>query len=276
MRPTVRRATGHYPPAGVRSASWYLDPVVARQKARVFLGLVERWRDPRTAGPALKTDLFEEANGEDALVPGLDGCVRLVGLDFDFDTARRARQRFAGANLAVVVADMRKLGVRDSTFDLVVSPSTLDHFGTQEEIEAALGEIHRVLRPGGTAILIFDNPSNPLYHVLCWVAPLVLSYPLGRTLGRRRLCSTLESLGFDVLGHEYVIHNPRGILTLVNLLLRSVLGRFAERPISGLVRAFTALDRFPTRAWTACFVAVGAHKSPITTTARHEPPAAVR
>ena len=265
MKPPAERTT-----TSVRSASWYLDTVVARQKAETFLSLVKRWRDPKTAGPTLKTDLFEEANGEDALMPGLGGGVPLVGLDLDLDTARRARRRFAGANFVVVVTDMRKLGVRNSTFELVVSPSTLDHFGTLEELETALREIHRVLRPGGTAIFIFDNPSNPLYHALRWVAPLVAPFPLGRTLGCRRLSKNLEALGFDVLGHDYVIHNPRGILTLINLLLRFVLGRFAERPISVLVRAFAVLDRLPTRSWSACFVAVGARKRTPTATARHE------
>ena len=70
--------------------------MVARQKADAFLGLVERWRDPAATGPTLKTDLFEEANGEDALAPGDSQrrAGRCVGLDLDLRTARRARRRF--------------------------------------------------------------------------------------------------------------------------------------------------------------------------------------
>ena len=245
-----------------RSRSWYLDPVVARQKAEVFLGFAERWRDPKAAGQTLKTDLFEEANGTDALVPGLERRWGLLGLDLDFDTARRARARLAsaGTTLAVIVADMRKLGIRDGTFELVVSPSTLDHFATLDELLTALGEVHRVLKPGGIAVVILDNPLNPLYHPLRWLAPLMAPYPLGRTLSRRRLCAALEAIGFEIVGHDVAIHNPRGVLTLVNLLLRAVLGRFADRPIAGFLRACAVLDRLPTRGLTACFLAVGARK----------------
>ena len=242
------------------SESWYLDPVVARQKAQVFLSLVERWRDPETTGTALKTDLFEEANGEDALVPHLERRLDVVALDLDPGTVRRARRRFPAGNLRVLAADVRSLGVRDGAFDLVVSPSTLDHFATRDEIVASLREIHRVMRPRGTLVVILDNPLNPLYHPLRWLAPAVAPFPLGRTAGRRALRRTLEALGFEVLGHEYVIHNPRGILTLINLALRRVAGRGADQPIAALVRMFGVLDRLPTRRFTACFVALGARK----------------
>lgn len=257
----MRRSPAREPPIGeAGSASWYLDPVVARQKAQAFVGLIDRWRDPKAIGLTLKTDLFEEANGEDALVPHLAGTVGVFGLDLDPATALRARRRFADRRLEVVVTDMRRLGVRDSVFELVVSPSTLDHFEARDDLEASLREIGRVLRPGGTAILILDNPLNPLYHPLRWLSARVAPFSLGRTLSRRRLTVTLESLGFDILGHDYVIHNPRGVLTLVNLLLRSLLGDSAERPIRVLLRLFATLDRLPTRAFTACFVAVGARK----------------
>jgi SAM-dependent methyltransferase len=245
---------------GVASDSWYLDPVVARQKADTFLALVERWRDPAAIGPTLKTDLFEEANGEDALVPRLEARRRLFALDLDPRTARRARRRFAGAGLQVLVTDLRRLGLCDAALDLVVSPSTLDHFATERELELALTEIHRVLRPGGTAVVILDNPCNPLYHVVRFAAPLFAPFTLGRTLGRRKLCAALERAGFVVLGHDYAIHNPRGVLTLVNLALRRLLGRFADAPIRALVWLFALLDRLPTRAFTACFVAVGARR----------------
>jgi SAM-dependent methyltransferase len=242
------------------SDSWYLDPVVARQKADAFLALVERWRGPVVADVALKTDLFEEANGEDALVPRLEPRRLLVGLDLDLRTARRAQRRFGSTGLAVAVTDLRRLGLRDAAFDLVISPSTLDHFATRGELEIALTEIHRVLRPGGTAVVILDNPANPLYHALRAAAPLIAPFTLGRTMGWRRLGATLDRLGFEVLGHDYAIHNPRGVLTVINLLLRRALGRFAQQPIRALVRLFALLDHLPTRGLTACFVAVGARR----------------
>ena len=101
---------------------------------------------------------------------------------------------------------------------------------------------------------------NPLYHLLRLGASAVAPFALGSTLGRRALESTLERAGFAVIGHAYAIHNPRGVLTLVNLVLRRALGRHADLPIRGLLAAFALLDRLPTRAITACFVAVGARR----------------
>jgi SAM-dependent methyltransferase len=252
--------------APARGDSWYLDPVVARQKAESFLALYEGFCQRGAQGACatvLKTDLFEEANGEDALVARLaSGHRRVIGVELDLRTASRARRRFAGTGLQVVVSDARRLGLRTGAIDRVVSPSTLDHFSTRGELETALDEIARVVRPGGTVVVILDNPWNPLYYALRAMAPLVAPFHLGRTLGPRRLAATLERLGFDVLGHDYAIHNPRGVLTLVNLLLRATLGRHAERPIRGLVRSFALLDRLPTRPVTACFVAVGARRRP--------------
>jgi SAM-dependent methyltransferase len=264
MRHASARAPGARLP---RSASWYLDPIVARQKAEAFRLLIEQWRD-RADGLTLKTDLFEEANGEDALAPHLSGGRRpheatpgLVGLDLDLRTTVRAGQRFCNLRHKTLVADLRRLGLRDGAFDLVVSPSTLDHFENRGEIEQALDEIRRVLRPGGVAVVILDNPRNPLYHVLRWASPFMAPFRLGKTLGASALRSTLERRGFEVIGHDYAIHNPRGVSTLTHLALRAVLGRHAERPIRALLAAFAWLDRLPSRSITACFVAVGARRS---------------
>jgi SAM-dependent methyltransferase len=154
-----------------RSDSWYLDPVVARQKADAFLALVERWRDPSASGPTLKTDLFEEANGEDALVPRLEPRSAIIACDLDLRTARRAQRRFAASGLGVFVGDLRRIGLRDGVLDLAVSPSTLDHFTHGEDIEVALREIRRVLRPGGVyALNVIDQP--PLKLVRAEIATL--------------------------------------------------------------------------------------------------------
>jgi SAM-dependent methyltransferase len=226
-----------------RSDSWYLDPLVARQKADAFMALVERWRDPSAPGPTLKTDLFEEANGEDALVPRLERGTAILACDLDLRTARRAQRRFAATGLGVFVGDLRRIGLCDGAIDLAVPPSTLDHFAKTGDIEVALREIRRVLKPGGTAVVILDNPLNPLYHLLRLGASAFAPFTLGRTLG-----------------HDYAIHNPRGVLTLVNLCLRRTLGRRADGPIRALLALFALLDRLPTRAITACFVAVGARR----------------
>ena len=45
--------------------NWYLHPLVAEQKRHVHVELVRRWADGLVVSAVLKTDLFEEAFGDD-------------------------------------------------------------------------------------------------------------------------------------------------------------------------------------------------------------------
>ena len=64
--------------------------------------------------------------------------------------------RRLGCDLKLRVADAERLPYEDGEFDLVVGHAVLHHL---PEPEAALGEMHRVLRPGG-AVWILGEPSR--------------------------------------------------------------------------------------------------------------------
>jgi SAM-dependent methyltransferase len=249
---------------GARPApSWYLDPAVARQKRDVHLELIRR----RTAGApvarALKTDLFEDAFGPDCLLDALflDAPV-VCGMDEAWNTARAAARRLAGRRLCVVVTDVRRLGFSTGAFDVVVSPSTLDHFERREDYLLALAELARVVRPGGLVIVTMDNPWNPLYGPLRWASRRgLLPFPLGYTPSVRRLEQDLRDVGLVPEGRDWLLHNPRGLSTALFLALRRVLGRRADAPVGALLAAFALLGRAPTRPMTACFHAVTARRA---------------
>ena len=57
---------------GPTSPNWYLHPLVAEQKRHVHLELARRWTDGLAVSAALKTDLFEEAFGDDAFYLALE------------------------------------------------------------------------------------------------------------------------------------------------------------------------------------------------------------
>jgi ubiquinone/menaquinone biosynthesis C-methylase UbiE len=59
--------------------------------------------------------------------------------------------------LSVVQATATQLPVPDASFDLVYTFKVLPHV---EEIETALLEVSRILRPGGRAFLEFYNPRS--------------------------------------------------------------------------------------------------------------------
>jgi SAM-dependent methyltransferase len=153
------------------------------------------------------------------------------------------------------------LNFADATFDLIVSTSTLDHFDRREEFVGALAELNRVLRPGGRMILTLDNPLNPAYLPLKWICRWLAPYRLGYATSRRNFCAALEALGLDVLGSDYVIHNPRVLSTALFLMLRKVLGTRADGLIEVILRGFAFLDKLPTRGLTACFSVVCVRKA---------------
>ncbi|MET0326926.1 MAG: class I SAM-dependent methyltransferase [Ilumatobacteraceae bacterium] len=72
----------------------------------------------------------------------------VIGLDLSGEMARRARRRLD----AVVVADLRALPFADRSIGGIVALYSLIHV-RRAELPRALGEVHRVLRPGGRVVL---------------------------------------------------------------------------------------------------------------------------
>lgn len=241
--------------------SWYLDPLVAAQKRAVHQKWIRTSAGDRPRGVVLKTDLFEEAYGADRIFDDLFPDMSLaVGMDLSHGTALAAVRRHYPA-FHSMVCDARHLALRPASVDLVVSPSTLDHFESPTDIARALDEIARVLRPGGVLLISLDNSRNPTYYLVRWLSRRGWTpYRLGRTVSLASLREMLIDRGFRIEGTGYLIHNPRGVSTLLFLALRKTFGRFASVPIRGLLGVFAGLGRLPSRSMTGCFLAVSAVK----------------
>ena len=86
-------------------------------------------------------------------IPELTG-LRLVGTDLFEDMVDQARRTIAAASasdrIEMIVADVHAMNLPDAHADIVLSRSTLHHWSNPPK---ALGEIYRVLKPGGIAIL---------------------------------------------------------------------------------------------------------------------------
>ena len=245
------------------SRSWYLDPLVASQKREEFQRLITAWSKGSSLRAVLKTDLFEEASGEDQLLfDSLQQVPVVVGIDIDEAVVRDARRRSAGSGFLSLVSDVRALPFQADCLDYIISTSTLDHFEDSRDIDRSLRELARILKGGGRMLVAMDNPWNPLYHVLRFVSKApVFPFRLGKTLSRTQLENCLSQCDLVVLGGETVIHNPRLISTLLFLLLRRLLGRFSDRPIGWLLGGFGLMRHLPSRHLTGCFVAVCAEKA---------------
>ncbi|MFC8534975.1 class I SAM-dependent methyltransferase [Streptomyces sp. NPDC057249] len=89
---------------------------------------------------------------------------RVTGSDLSPAAAARAAREAAGRGLGLrtAAADMTRLPFADRSFDAVVcADNSLPHLLTPEAVAAALGEMRRVLRPGGV-LLVSTRPYDRL------------------------------------------------------------------------------------------------------------------
>jgi len=79
----------------------------------------------------------------------------------DISSASIARARIDHPNVDYKIYDGTSLPYESNSFDLVITICVVHHVPPAEWPRLA-GEIHRVLRPGGLAIVFEHNPWNPL------------------------------------------------------------------------------------------------------------------
>jgi SAM-dependent methyltransferase len=234
---------------------------------RVYERLVGRWLPPSSAGRGLKTDLFEEAVTSRHLLPTLGQ--GSVGLDCSPATVVAARERLRAAvgRHLFVVGDLRAIPLRANAVARILAGSSLDHFQHKADIATSLAELARVLSPGGTLVLTFDNPHNPAVWLrnrlpFAWLNRVgLVPYYVGKTYGRAEACAHLESLGLAVKEVTAVAHVPRApaiwLVALAERLTRAPLLAWA-------FDAFERLERWPTRYRTGYYLAFRVEKRPST------------
>jgi SAM-dependent methyltransferase len=228
---------------------------------RVYGRLVAAWLPVAATG--LKTDLFEEAvtphHVLGSLGPGS------VGVDCSPGIAHAARKRL-GREYHVVVGDLRRLPIRSRSVGRILAGSSLDHFLDSADIEIALAELARVLAPGGTLVVTFDNPHNPVVALRNWL-PFswlhrigLVPYYVGATCNRAEAAAILSRVGLDVTGMGAVAHAPRAPAIWLAWLAERLCSPRVSRVVEWLLDRSEALDRLPTRYWTGYYLAVRAEK----------------
>jgi ubiquinone/menaquinone biosynthesis C-methylase UbiE len=107
----------------------------------------------------------------------------------------RARKRIPEATLVLVQPD-EPLPFEDGVFDMVLCAETLEHV---RDVQLALSEIRRVLRPGGR--LAVTTPLAGRWRVLLHGLEHPFS-PHVRAFSRRSLRAILDTMGFQVVSLE--------------------------------------------------------------------------
>jgi ubiquinone/menaquinone biosynthesis C-methylase UbiE len=132
--------------------------------------------------------------GDGRLAAELDA-LDLTGADTSQVALDRAGKRLPDVRRVLVQPD-EPLPFGDNQFDLVLCAETIEHI---RDVRLALSEIRRVLRPGGT--LALTTPLSSRWRVLVRGVESPFS-PHLRAFTRRSLRSTLEAMGFHVVGLE--------------------------------------------------------------------------
>jgi demethylmenaquinone methyltransferase / 2-methoxy-6-polyprenyl-1,4-benzoquinol methylase len=147
-------------PDAVRTMFDRIAPVYDAMNRVMTAGLDVRWRRLAAAAVVRKGDSVLDAacgTGDLAIADAKAGAGHVTGLDFSEQMLARARRK---APLEWVQGDMLALPFGDATFDAATVG-----FGVRNvaDLELALRELRRVLRPGGRlAILEITQPRGAM------------------------------------------------------------------------------------------------------------------
>jgi 2-polyprenyl-3-methyl-5-hydroxy-6-metoxy-1,4-benzoquinol methylase len=131
--------------------------------------------------------------------------------DLDAEKLAEGQAAFQRPNLAFAREDVMAMSFPDATFDVVVSLETIEHM---DDVGRYLGELHRVLRPGGRAIL--STPQNRIGHIPLTPAH-VREFSLAELRARCATRFTVEKVIGLKAGTIYFDDDPLGANSVVFL-----------------------------------------------------------
>ncbi|MFH1397504.1 MAG: methyltransferase domain-containing protein [Candidatus Omnitrophota bacterium] len=242
-----------------------IDRTLGRYKSREFREILQKWSPALERKNLLKTDLCEEAFGEDELLFSLsESGSSIFALDVAADTAIRAniKQRLRGLKQKYIAADVRNLPFKDNFFDVIISSSTLDHFSSDADLIRSLLELKRVIKPGGKLVIALNNGCNLNFYLMLKLGRLfnLIPYPV-QFYGIHKLRRIMNEAGFVIRNKSYIVH----IISPLNSLLL-LLRRFADEETVGriagkIICLFNRMGKNKmTNFLTGWFIALGCVK----------------
>jgi 2-polyprenyl-3-methyl-5-hydroxy-6-metoxy-1,4-benzoquinol methylase len=150
----------------------------------------------------------------------------IFAIDVSPELLEIARANRSAPNVRYEIQNACALAYTNATFDSVIGSSILHHL----EIKAALREIHRVLKSGGTIYFTEPNMLNPQIIIqknVRWIKRWLGDSPDETAFFRWPLYRLLEQTGYrDIRIDPFDFLHPKAPVRLINGL--NALGRFLE------------------------------------------------
>jgi SAM-dependent methyltransferase len=239
----------------------HIDPVLGKYKSEEFRRIVIKWAPVLKGKSILKTDLREEAYGEDEILFSIPGKGSTVfALDIAGETTGKANaiQIARGLGHKYLTADVRELPFRDNSFDIILSSSTLDHFDSEDDFIKSLLELKRVMKPSGIIVITINNKCNLNFRLMLKLESFysLNAYPV-QSYTPGRLKQILEPLGLAVQKYETIVHIISPLNSILLLLRKFKKDTLADKLALGFVRLSEYLGKSkPTNLLTGWFIAL--------------------
>ena len=150
----------------------------------------------------------------------------IIAIDVSPELLEIARANWSAPNVRYEIQNAYALTYSDATFDSIVGSSILHHL----EIEEALREIYRVLKPGGTIYFTEPNMLNPQIAIqknVPWIKRRLGDSPDETAFFRWSLRRLLEQTGYgDIQIDPFDFLHPKTPVPLIDPL--NAIGRFLE------------------------------------------------
>ena len=108
-----------------------------------------------------------------------------------------------GLEATLRVAKPGRIPAPDSSFDAVLSLYAIEH-GTREKVAESVTEIHRVLKPGGLALITFSSGEDSMKQYSRRVAPGTYAPRQGPEAGIPHYLTTREDID-DFFANYYIL-----------------------------------------------------------------------
>ena len=238
----------------------HIDRILGRYKAEEFIDLIKRWTDGLVGKRVLKTDLCEEAFGEDQILFSLpSNNLHIFGLDICEETVKTANIRKAlnGSSHNYIRADIRNLPFHNHAFDLVLSSSTLDHFINEDDLIRSLLELKRTIKSSGIIIAAFNNRHNLNFYFLLKLGRFfgIIPYPV-QFYRPSRIKEIFKNVGLSIRAEEIIVHMISPLNKILLFMRRFIDNAIVDKLAARCILFFRWLSkRQKTKHRTGWFIA---------------------